>query len=230
MRNSPLRAKGNNHWFSKFLPDWAMQSSTRRIVYLFVLACIYWQVSDRLDTEQILLTLKYAGAHIVLFVSLDPEGTMNISLSGNDYQVSRETVAYMLQLDAEWKLCCEGIVYGFGLALLFLFVLLIWSFGTTGIEKEHLEKKLSQHGPEFETERPKNYREARLKSPEPETPKLIHSTEAEPKDDFETTSVESLADLIEESENDVSNSNPAPEKPPAGKPLRLPGRIYRDGS
>ena len=232
MRNDPWSVHKKSTWLSKNCPDWTRQTGARRIVYLFVLACIYWQVSERLSTEQFFLTLKYAGAHIALFIGLDPEGTMSIILSGKDYEVSREAVAYMLQLDAEWSLFCEGIVNGFGLAVLFLFALMAWSFGSTFIEKEHIKRELAQDSIEFEAGRTRDHKDVCLEPSKPEPSKPIPTTETEPQNSFEKPEVERLTKLLEEPENDFPVPEPElkeqSKEPSVTTPLRLPGRIYRD--
>lgn len=198
------------------------------MAWLLILACIYWQVTDRLDGQQIYFALIYAKAQIGLFVGLDPEATMVVSFPNREYNVYRYDVANFMQLDVEWDLLTDAVSRGLKLAFLIIFALLAWSFGHTTIEKQYLEREKALAQIERQEALLEEQERYRWEKPKPVAAPSIETVETDTPNEFETPQVELLTELIDEPDDEDSEPEPKPKAPRNEKPLRLPGRIYRD--
>lgn len=232
MRNRPWHVRSLLSWITRFLPAWLKRKAGWRGALLFILACIYWQVSERLNAQQISWALSYADAQVGLYIGLDPEGTMSVRMPDGDYDVYRNSAAKLMNLDLEWRLLCNAIERGLKFALLFIFVLLGWSVGNGIIEKQYRERERVREKIERQAALIKEYEKAQFERSKWVPNTLVELQEPPPQKEFEFPDIELLTDLIDAQENSVSDSHLEREEqsdePPIAKPLRQPGRIYRD--
>jgi len=197
------------------------------MAWLLILACIYWQVTERMDGQQIYFALIYAKAQIGLFVGLDPEATMVVSFPSREYNVYRYDVANFMQLDAEWGHLTDTVSRGLKLAFLIIFALLAWSFGHTTIEKHYREREEALAQIERQEVLLEEQERYQWEKPKPVAAPPMEMVDSDAQNEFETPRVELLSELINEPEDEDLSPEQQPIEPPSEKPLRLPGRIYR---
>ena len=232
MNHDPWNVNSRHSRFSKFLPELLKDKIVQCAVLLLFIISIDWQLSERMNEQQYYFMYLYLWAHMTLFIGFDPTGYITVGFHDGSAEVTRIGIATHPYFASTWSRFCDSVTRGFGIALFFIVLAVAYSIANKSLEKwahkeqQALEKVKRQIAFEKQQEA---YRLEKSK-PKPATPTKPIETDA--RKEFETPPVELLTELIEQPEENPSVQKPKPEKqskePPVSKPLRLPGRIYRD--
>jgi hypothetical protein len=228
MRNRPWYIRFWQSRIIKIVPEWVQKKGAQRMMWLLILACIYWQLSVRLSGQQFYFALLYMEAQIELFFGFDPLGEISVKMPERNVDVTRLGIADHVYFTSSWSKFWDAAWHGISRALFFIGAIIIWFLVRDFLEEQEREQR--QFAEEIER-RTANIKEQKIyqwetSKPAPTPP--IETLETYVTNEFETPPVELLTELIGEPEDEDLTPAPPPEEPSLAKPLRLPGRIYRD--